>query len=558
MAAPDVRASQKAFRLPRALEILLGVVVVLELVAPFTSTTFGVDGSYHLHWLSEFTDLIAHGVWIPHWIPGAYFGFGAPSFYYYPPLTYYLGSIFRMVFGITDPRWLFQLTGLLATIASFASARLLFGVFSTSSYQKNIGALLYAFAPLRIADLYSRSNLSAHVSYVFVPFVWYGILLFFKPGTRQRNALLVFSGSIACLLLTNIPIFLLTISGIVLAAFMYRKQLRFSIVRNAMVAVLLAMGLTAFYWSSILSFRNDANLGDLLLVQPDYIILYIIHGSGIPAAYHIALLVGVCIELIATVLKARKNRIALSVSERRIALLLEVFCVIMIFLNIPVISVPFWRFLPPLPLIQDAWRMYSVIVLLIAAMIASATSLPIQKTARNIIWLWVLGAILPVFLVVFNTHFYTHYDRSADVATEYLPTYAVPRTQVMSTMKDHAGEPLAMSVLSGEERIALKSMDPRSETFHVQLSHPTPVIFHRFFWKGWHLYVHNNIMEDSPDSLGRATAVLPAGNYVAVWKLEPSNLERAGLIITGLSIVGVLAMVGTCFFAKFTWKGGVE
>jgi hypothetical protein len=114
------------FRLPRALEILLALVVVLELIAPFTTNTYGIDGRLQVNMIGQFTRLVSEGVLIPRWVPDGFHGFGAASFYFYPPVMLYMASIIRILFGLTDPYALYQMTGLAATVASFFTARILF------------------------------------------------------------------------------------------------------------------------------------------------------------------------------------------------------------------------------------------------------------------------------------------------------------------------------------------------------------------------------------------------------------------------------------------------
>src|SRR5438128_704208 len=110
---------------PRSLVILLGAVVLLELVAPFTANFWGVDGPELLRLIGQFSRLFASGVLIPRWSPEAFSGFGAPTFAFYPPAAFYACGLVRVLTGLSDPALQFQITSVLATVASFFAARAL-------------------------------------------------------------------------------------------------------------------------------------------------------------------------------------------------------------------------------------------------------------------------------------------------------------------------------------------------------------------------------------------------------------------------------------------------
>src|ERR1035441_730047 len=113
------------FQLSILLKAGFAFLIVLELIGPFVSNSYGPDGGFHLYWIQQFTKLNAEGIFFPRWIPDGYSGFGSASFYFYPPLTYYLASLIHIVSGLTAPTALFQTTSLIATAGSFFTARTL-------------------------------------------------------------------------------------------------------------------------------------------------------------------------------------------------------------------------------------------------------------------------------------------------------------------------------------------------------------------------------------------------------------------------------------------------
>jgi hypothetical protein len=536
--------------------VLLALIVLLELLAPFVSTTYGVDGGYHLSWIGEFTSLVARGVYLPRWIPEAYSGFGAPSFYFYPPLTYYIAYGFRALTGITDAKVLFQMTGLFATFASFFSVRKLLGALGSRGYQKNIAALLYAFAPLRIAELYSRSNLSVHVAYIFLPLVWYGIVSIVQARDRNRiRGILILAVSISLLALTNVPLLCLTLTCIIIAAILFYKSITRTIVEDVVISGLLVIALTAFHYFTVLSFMQDSSMSSLLVVRPDYLITDLLHGGNIPAAYHIFLIFAAVVMIAIAFRMERRSHLDIDPQERTVVQIGLAIAALVAFLGIPVISVPFWKFLPPLPLIQDSWRFYSYGLLFVVVMVGIGTSSMLRKASRAIVWLWVLGAFVPIVLVVFHIHLYQHFERPSNVATEYLTTYAVSRDSIVPTMQRHEHDAPALAMLFENERMELAGQSPTADTLHVSLRSPRRIAYHRFYWPAWHLYANSELLRTWPDSIGRATADLPAGTYQASWELERSPLELAGLWISGFAATGIIGIAAVGRMRKGFKKG---
>ncbi len=265
-----MQPEKTGLRLPRSLELLLAVVVVLELIAPFFAKSYGVDGPSQLNLIRQFTGLVAQGALFPRWAPDGAFGFGIGSFYFYPPVAFYLSSAVRFVTGSVNAPFLYQMTGLLATILSFFAARPLLRFLGASNYGMNLGAVLYAFAPFRIAEIYSRSSISSHVAYIFVPLVWYGLVAIIRPKHTIRGQSIVVLGiSSALLALSSIPLTLATSLCVTIAGIAIWREITWQTIMNAAIAALLAAGISAFHFSAVLAAKPYAQLGDLTVFNPN-------------------------------------------------------------------------------------------------------------------------------------------------------------------------------------------------------------------------------------------------------------------------------------------------
>ncbi len=545
-------------RLPRALVFLLGVAVILELIAPFFAKSYGVDGPSQLNLISQFTGLVSRGVLFPRWAPEGVFGFGIGSFYFYPPVTFYISAFVRLITGVTDPPFLYQMTGLCGTVLSFFAVRPLLRLLGASKYGVNWGALLYAFAPLRIAEIYSRSSISSHFAYTFVPLVWFGLIGIIQSRGASRGRWIVILGfSAALLALSSVPLALATGLCIALAGVVAWRKITFLALLEVVLAALLALGISAFHFSAVLAAMPFAQLSDLTVVNPEFIFNNLIHFSNVPALYHVGILYLSWLLVCFAYFWTRRSEVPLASNEEmlaRISILVGIFFVL---LEIPALSHPLWGQVQPFKLIQGCWRFYIHFVLMGSVAVAIASTPRMRQVARAICWLLVLGAIGPALFVVMNWHLYSHGTGPGGDPTEYLPIYTIhAQVEGYARLKQHAFDPEMLASLHPGEFLQMGSELPNRQDIVVGLDQPQLVTFHRFYWPYWHLYANGKEITSNPDSIGRAMAVLPSGRYTATWQLKRSPLERTGIWISALTLSGALLFGAGSYWRKNTITRG--
>ncbi len=531
-------------RLSKIFQGVFILVVVLELLAPFVARTNGVDGPSQLNLESQFNRLLASGLWFPQWVPNGFHGFGSPAFYFYPPLAFYATGVLQFLFGAGNPSLLFQAVGLLATIASFFTARRLLAALNAPRNQAVLGAALYAFAPFRIAELYSRSSLSSHVGYVFLPLVWCGLIEMFRDQPSKQKGTLLFAISFALLLLTSVPIAALTIVTMLVASAVLWRTIHTRPLLRLTAGTLLAIALVAVYLTSILSYRTYVQLGYLSKLR-EFFLDDLLHRRNIGGLYHLALIYAGMAAIVFAYARTRRRGEPVSNRESGLFRLSIAITALLILLELPFIGWPLLSSAPLLALVQGTWRFYIDFVLLGVCVVGIARSGTMRNAARLILWIWVLGAILPIALVVFHLHLSPHAESVAADPPEYAPIYTLRNHDALEhTLTQVAGTPFAQA--SHSDRDSIRTNDPQADhkDFLVNFSMPDSTTFHRFYWPAWHLFRDGTEIPSHPDSIGRAVATLPAGNYTATWKLERAPLETAGLWISGISWASVLIFFG--------------
>src|SRR5256885_13913198 len=90
------------------------ILIAIALVLPANFSPPLLHDSFEIDWVwaDQFTAELARGNFYPRWLPLSDDGLGAPVFYYYPPLSFYLSGLF----GLTG------LSTYASIIAAFAAA----------------------------------------------------------------------------------------------------------------------------------------------------------------------------------------------------------------------------------------------------------------------------------------------------------------------------------------------------------------------------------------------------------------------------------------------------
>lgn len=546
------RSRHEASEFPSFLKAGFAFLILLELIAPFVIDSYGPDGGFHIYWIQQFTKLVSEGVFFPRWTPESFWGFGSPSFYFYPPLTYYLASLIRLISGFESPAALFQAVSLVATICSFFTALMLLRAIGGRGLRSAVGAALYAFAPYRLAEIYSLSSLSSHVGFIFLPLVWSGLFLMSKSNSPSRNGMLLFAASFAMMTLSNIPLTALTIVTMILAAVVFRRKISASVAGGVAIGLVIAALLASFYLISVISYAPYAQLG-YLTKQHEFFLDDLTHFSNLPGLYHLALLYLAIAAIVMADSQIRKKKEPISAEERALLRIGLAITILLIVLEIPAIGRPVFSYVPVIELVQGTWRFYIDIVLLASCIVGIASSAALQRAAKQIIGIWIAGAMFPMALILMNIHISAHQQTQSTEPPEYAPIY---------TLKDHGKLESALSHLNNMAPIVTGSRDgesviipivngPNREEYSVNFGSPSTVTFHRFYWPAWRLYTNGREILSRPDSLGRAVANFPAGQYRAVWQLERSPLEDAGIWISGIAWAGLAAVSGISLARRY-------
>ncbi len=552
----------EAFRLHRWLEVLIGLVVLLELIAPFVTTPSGPDGPIHVYWIEKYNLLLQGGVFPPHWLPEAFRGFGSPTFYYYPPLSFLLAGAISFITSITSANILYQSVVMLSTALSLFGMWKLLAWLGATHYRAWIGSIIYTFAPYRIAEIYSRSSLSSILGYAWLPFVCLGLLWICSDRRLvQLRGMYLTTISMSLVVLSSLPLSMVIAVVGLLAVILARRSITARTLVRMGTAVILSFAVCAFYLLPLAQFRDDIHLSNATS-DPEFTLLNLMRMTGMPGVFHSMVIYAAMLLIGISYWITSRDSDAGTFKERFLLRIAAGVALLVFLLDLP-ISLPVWRHIPLFSLIQGPWRFYICIVMLFAMVIGIFQTPKLRRLIVGTISIWMLCALLPITIVLLDYHVYAHHvtvdvdpagflpaGATASVFASNTPERFLPALEHLSLLPCSIASP----PLSAQEYCTRSSFAATTETFHISLRTPRVATFHRFQWPAWHLYANEREITSIPDSMGRATAILPAGSYIATWQLERSLLEQAGLWISGITLAGMVAVSAGAFFARRTRK----
>jgi hypothetical protein len=195
-------AAMKRF-LPIGAVIVSGIALALPMILfGFPSDTH--DGHYHLSWWLAFSDQLFHGDLYPRWLAGYNGGLGSPSFYFYPPVPYYVASMFRLFLVGASPA---RLLGAVCALAVVLSGLTFYrwqrrGVSDTCAA---IGAIAYMALPYHLVDVYVRGSFGECWAFVWMPAVMFFAELVARDDGVPWGACVGIATTYGLLVATHLP-----------------------------------------------------------------------------------------------------------------------------------------------------------------------------------------------------------------------------------------------------------------------------------------------------------------------------------------------------------------
>ena len=509
------------------------------------------DSRPHLVWSQHFASQLWAGELYPRWLAAVGDGFGAPVFFFYPPLAYYVSGALHPLLPAAEsaPLRLALATALAlvaAALALFAWLRRHLGPSPAA-----LGAALYTLAPYHVMiDVWLRGAYAEVWAFAWPPCLLWAVD---EAGARPPRALLALAVGAALLLLTHPPTALtaLPLVGVYAVACAVRARSA----APALVGLLglaFGAGLAGAYLATALTHGPFVDQQHMFRGHYDY------RGSFLFAALPLlphswmqggALAMAGASAAVALGLPRASSRGSVPPAAGWLARFAGACAAAYLFLMLPV-SGPVWERLPLLQKIQFPWRLSLELVLLASASLAAAFAWGLGARPERAGRLWA-GAGVGVLLLLGATLFVgPHKPIKPARAARYLaesrsqPEHRVPHAEDPTALLG-PGQRVAFARGAGEARV--EAWAPRRIALLVESDGAARLALRQQLYPGWQARAEGQpccLPVDGLRAYGIVAIDLPPGRHRVRVTLGPTPYERAGWIASGVSAALLAATAG--------------
>lgn len=251
------------------LAILVVLLVSGLLLAQPLAHGAGYSHSYIFNaaWTLEFSDALSRGQLPPRWLYDGFHGLGAPSFYYYPPLAFYVTALVKALGGGDHAHVLAWASYAMTAASGLTMFAWLRG--KTGDAWALAGAVAYVLAPYHQVDYFVRGALGETSAYAVVPFVmlalertaasWRWI-----PGLAIGYALLI-TAHLVIAMLVSVGVISLFAAWLVWKA---PADQRLAVTARGAAGALLGVAMAASYLGPAVLMQRYASLGWMWVTAP--------------------------------------------------------------------------------------------------------------------------------------------------------------------------------------------------------------------------------------------------------------------------------------------------
>lgn len=517
----------------------------------------GHDTQGHIIRLYEFDQALKDGHFPVRWSKRLNEGLGYPFFNFNYPLNYYLAEVFSYITGSYNEAFkvLFLLSFPLSAWTAFLWLKKHF-----SKYSAFVGGLFYTFIPYHFVNVYVRGNIGELVALTVVPLIFLTVdNLIHKPSLR-RVVLLSLTTSALILSHNVMAMIFIPVVGLY---FLLKAQQDLKLYKPFIVAMILALTLTAFFWLPALMDKSAVAIDSKYLEYkfkhfPEWKDLIYspwgFGGSNVGRAngqmsvqiglLHQLIVLGSLLILCYQIIVKRGFDHQVKVGFLFVGLMIAA-----LFIMQP-ISIPIWNLIKPLEYLQFPWRLLAVLMVSISFLAAY-----FYDRIFNISWL-AKGKMLVLIITLAGLLFF---NRNHWQVNEYyqMPDYWFTDNAFSGTTTPDAEsrpvwqstelskEDLHFQVVEGQANVIRTIWKTNHHQFITESTTGALIADRTVYFPGWEVEIDHQPVKilDPYDSRakGLITFQLPAGSHQVDIRLkEPLHHQ----IANGFSLISILIVSG--------------
>lgn len=584
---------------PGFLVVLLICLLAVWPLITRASLPEGTDAELHIFRLHELSYLVRGGEFYPRWAPNFYHGYGYPIFNYYAPLTYYLALPLEL---------LPQIDAVLASKAVLVAGMLLGGL-GLYGYVRDlwgrragyVAAALYVYSPyLLYIDPHIRGALPEAFSFgVFPLALWALDRLRRRPTAGSWLA----SGLLTAAVILSHNLMGLFFFGLLLSWCAWQaglvwwekrrmagnvagaELLTWSSVGRPVIALILGLGLSAFFWLPVFLERDAVtlntlvgaggnydfrthflSLGELLAFStlPDWGATQSPFRFNLGVAQWVGGLLGMVMLLLGRV-------------RRRGQLGFFAVASIVVVLLMTSASLPIWEAIPFFPYFQFPWRLLGAA----AAMLAILGAAGVEALTRNgrvsenepdlasrsstkdrrMGWVYAIAVAAPLLLALplsqpapwapfgeVNTLRMSLIENSGrwlgtTSTADYVPATVITLPERRSSVVEPISDGLPPDRVNREAmpegaEVGTEVISPLRTRYHVTSPKQFRLRLYQFDFPGWQVTVDGEpAITELAEPEGFIVVLVPQGDHVVEVKFVSTPPRTAGWIISVMALL---------------------
>lgn len=550
-------------RHPYASMIFVGLMFSLPLIIygyPFSAD----DTVYHTLYYKNFSFQLWSGELYPRWLYLLNGSYGGPIFFYYPPMAYYLTSIFHPL----QLSILHQL-GLGAALGLVLSGLTLYLWLKeiTSAGSALLSAIIYLLLPYSVYDIYGRGALAESFTFVWMPLILYFVV---RVSRGSRLAIVGLAVSYALLCTTHLlTTMMFSAIPLVYGLILSDRNSRLKTLATTVAAMALGTGLSAAYILPAMTYQRyvyieELSTGSFSFARALLTRQLVINGS---MRYFWFVVVLGSVSLVCFF----AGRLAPSAVKRRELSFWVAIAFCSVFMMI-YISYPVWSVVRPLQMLQFPWRFNTILCVAALPLLAAG----ISSLTRPYTWLMKLTVVV---ISVFGI--YSANDFRKNVSDAILPpslerselsaridrlnldwhafwpysTEYLAFDDIEGTLSNapHSGDELTKAYLpGGGGTVSVMKWRPRDIELQIEAPDGGGVNVSQFYFPGWRARLADTLEDlpvtPSPDAAAMVHFTMPPGNHTVHVTLEKLWPEYVGQLLSGASALIALMLFLTFLF----------
>lgn len=581
---------RRPFPKNKLIQLILFVVGIfcLSLVAiqPFTLNQMpqSSDGILQLHRVAavNYSLRVDNPLWI-RYSSGIAYGYGAPLFNFFPPLSYYLGNWLHTLGLSFVQSWLTSM--MIYTLLAASGMYLLGRIWTQSPIGGWIAAIAYVYSPYFLFDSVSRGIISEFAALSILPFVLWGFTRLAFYGRRidfvlAVGAYIVFIPMHTIMTLHGTGLLILYCGFLWLIA----DDKRGGFLRLICAGVL-GLGATAFFWMPALLETDNIKINLITQNLPFVDVTNHLRPLTDILAFpftadptQMAQPVPITLSWLQIILALFGLSISFRQENRAIRyLLLFLFAIVilMIFMQTPT-SVWLWKHIPFIAYTQFAWRMMGFASLALALMTGIAVWFVLSRIrvqSKNLALFCVFALILMSYSIPWVYSSYLgeiKLDGIRDVQaleretgqltvssySEYLPIATDEKTLDPNRLIERFEKSEVIPRLTESEDLKILSADWQgtSAKLKLQTMDKKVLVFDWLYIDGWRASIDGENATVYPFLPQGLVAVdVPAGEFDLQISLGATAVQSRAELISLLAIVGIFIVL-----AMWRWLRGIS